>query len=135
MCRTLHHTVQMRPWRRPRVFPRKLKAFTVQLDSAALATLVIGTCWLIKNRVRPALLAGQLALAVVAALGLVFQLAQMAWVYELVPGLAFLPFPWRLLALIVPAAIAGAFRLVGEIMQHNRRIATAAGILQAWELI
>jgi hypothetical protein len=110
------------------VWGARIEAFTVQLDSAVLAALVMSMCWLIIHRIRPAFLAAQLALTVVASLALVLQLGKMGWVYEIVPGLVLLQFPWRLLALIVPAAIAGTFGLLGEIMQYNRRLAATVGL-------
>jgi hypothetical protein len=56
---------------------------------------------------------------------MMLQLRVMAPIYELVPGAAFIQFPWRLLAILGPAAIAITYWALGKVMDTGRARAAA----------
>lgn len=94
------------------------QAFTVQMDSALLALAVIVVIFCVLRLVQghtpmagsPAKLM-VIALALMLMIAVFFQVSLSTLLYESIPGLNFIQFPWRLLGFITPLLILITLRL------------------------
>jgi hypothetical protein len=124
-----------RSWR----FGSTVSGLTVQLDHAMLALAAIGLCALAVRKpdgdaTRERILRPILPFMLVAALGLLLQLRVTNPFYEVVPGAAFIQFPWRLLALITPSIIVVASYLADTVLPSNWKNFILGGAA-AWMLV
>ena len=69
-----------------------------------------------------------------AVLCLVLQFPIAAPIYELVPGAAFIQFPWRLLGIVTPALIVAAVYLTDTVLPGDART-FSLGAAVAWMLV
>lgn len=119
---------------------RKNVGLTVQLDHAMLALLIVALLTMAVVPVaadrlnRRDLLTRAAPFLLILALCLVLQMPVSAPMYELVPGAAFIQFPWRLLAIITPVLIIAAVYLADAVLPRDAR-AFGLGAAAAWMMV
>jgi hypothetical protein len=118
-------------------FGRTVSGFTVQIDLAMIALLVVSVAALcVRNGggegvPRRLLVRRVLPFALIVVIGLALQWRIAAPFYEWMPGASFLQFPWRLLALMTPALIVVAVLLADGALPGDARL-FALGAGAAW---
>lgn len=129
----LNPSHQFRPlhwyfWDRHWQFGHTVSGLPLQLDLAMLALAAVAAiAWAVRRASARGPLPAVAPLGVVAALCLVLQMSWTEPFYLHVPGAVFIQFPWRLLALLVPALIAWAVVMADRHLAGDRRVAVLVG--------
>jgi hypothetical protein len=119
---------------------RKSVGLTVQLDHAMLVLLAVAICALAvmpvaaDGRNRTDALKRVAPFVIIGSLCFILQLPITAAIYEVLPGGAFIQFPWRLLAFLTPALIIAAVYLADAALPGDAR-PFALGAAAVWMLV